>query len=76
MSSTDKFASLTLRQFLELIDRTNPDLDQEIRVWVEMSNEDGTNYLEGRRLVGVTDDPRDHLFCITAAKYREEDCMV
>lgn len=70
--ATEHFATMTLRQFLSLID-DNTDLDQPIRIWVEMETEDGTSYLEGRRLIGVTDDPRDHLFCLTAGYYREED---
>ena len=42
---TEKFKSLTLRQLKELIEMQQLDEDQEIRVWVEMENEDGTKYL-------------------------------
>ena len=73
---TEKFKSLTLRQLKELIEMEQPDEDQEIRVWVEMENEDGTKYLEGRRLIGITDDPNDHYICFTAAKYRPEEGIV
>lgn len=70
--STEHLATMTLRQFLSLID-DDTDLDQPIRIWVEMKTEDDINYLVGRRLVGVTDDPHDNLFCLTAGYYREED---
>lgn len=73
---TEKFKSLTLRQLKELIEMEQPDEDQEIRVWVEMENEDGTKYLEGRRLIAITDDPHDHYICFIAAKYRPEEGIV
>ena len=73
---TEKFKSLTLRQLKELIAMEQLAEDQEIRDWVGMENEDGTKYLEGRRLIGVTNDPHDHYICFTAAKYRSEEGIV
>ena len=73
MTLCKNMASLTLRQLLDLIEKEGVDLDQEIRVWVERFNEDGASYLEGRRLVGIRDDPRDRYCCLVAAMYNTEE---
>ena len=68
---TSKYASITVNQLKQLLDDCNE--DKEIRVWVERTNEDGNLFLEGRRLIGVTDDPNDKYCCLVAGLYYEEE---
>lgn len=67
---TDKYASMTKNQLIELIKDSE---DQEIRIWVEKKTEDGGMMLEGRRLIGVMDDPNDKYICLVAGYYRNEE---
>lgn len=67
---TSKYASITVNQLKQLLEDCNE--DKEIRVWVERINDDGNLFLEGRRLIGVTDDPNDKYCCLVAGLYYEE----
>ena len=69
-SIVKNYSSLNGEQLKQLLD--DSDTEKEIRVWVEMKNEDGNTYLEGRRLVGVVDDPNDQYLCIVAGFYKED----
>lgn len=67
---TKNYVSITVGQLKRLIE--DCDDDREIRVWVEMSKEKSI-VLEGRRLVGVIDDPNDKYVCFVAGYYSEDD---
>lgn len=67
---TKKYATLSVSQLKKLLE--NADDDKEIRVWVEMRHGDVVA-LEGRRLVGVVDDPNDQFLCIIAGYYNNEE---
>ena len=67
---TSTYASITVNQLKQLLEDCNE--DKEIRIWVERTNEDGNIFLEGRRLIGVTDDPNDKYCCLVAGLYYEE----
>ena len=69
-TETKKYATITVGQLKKLIE--DCDNDQEIRVWVECRQQDAM-LLEGRRLIGVMDDPNDKYVCLVAGYYREED---
>ena len=68
---TSTYASITVNQLKQLLEDCNE--DKEIRIWVERTNEDGNTFLEGRRLIGVTDDPNDKYCCLVAGLYYEEE---
>lgn len=68
--SLKNYSNLTGEQLQELLE--NSDTSKEIRIWVEMENDDGSIYLQGRRLVGTIDDPNDKYLCLIAGLYREE----
>lgn len=68
---TSTYASITVNQLKQLLEDCNE--DKEIRIWVERTNEDGNIFLEGRRLIGVTDDPNDKYCCLVAGLYYEEE---
>ena len=71
MSTLSKeYATLSVSQLKKLLE--NADDDKEIRVWVEMKHGDSVA-LEGRRLVGVIDDPNDKFLCIVAGYYHNEE---
>lgn len=71
MSLTKNYSSLNVKQLKQLLEDVND--SQEVRIWVEMENNDGNTYLEGRRLCGTIDDPHDEYLCIVAGLYREEE---
>lgn len=69
---TKNYVSITVGQLKKLI--KDCDDDREIRVWVEMAKGDcDTVVLEGRKLVGVIDDPNDKYVCFVAGYYSEDD---
>lgn len=57
----DQFVAMNMGQLRELT--KDVDDDKEIRIWVEMKNNDGAIYLEGRRLIGLTDEQDYCCFC-------------
>ena len=67
---TKKYATLSVSQLKKLLE--NADDDKEIRFWVEMRQGDVVA-LEGRRLVGVVDDPNDQFLCIIVGYYNNEE---
>ncbi len=69
--NTSKYASITVNQLKTLLN--DCDDEKEIRIWVEKQNEDGAIFLEGRRLIGVTDNPNDKYCCLVAGLYWEEE---
>lgn len=70
-TQTKKYATIKTGQLKKMIELS--DDDQEVRIWVEMENDQGAMRLEGRRLVGTIDDPNDKYLCLVAGYYREED---
>lgn len=69
---TKNYETLNVKQLKQLIEES--DDWAEIRVWVEMAKGDcDTVVLEGRRLVGVVDDPNDKYVCLVAGYYTEDD---
>ena len=71
-TQTKDYSTITISQLKQLIE--NCDDDREIRIWVEMKKaESDPMYLEGRRLIGVMDDPNDEYVCFVAGYYRPED---
>lgn len=68
MSLTENYVSLNVKQLKKLLEDVS-DEDQEVRIWVEKLNRDGTVFLQGRRLCGVIDDPNDKYLCIVAGLY-------
>lgn len=78
MTDTKHYATVKVGQLKQLIE--DVDDEQEIRVWVEMQHEVPTENgseqvmtLEGRRLIGVNDNPNDPFCCLVAGYYREGD---
>lgn len=65
----NEYATLNVGQLKQLLD--GHDDDQEIRIWVEETNDDGVTYLSGRRLIGAADD--GDLCCLMAAYYKNEE---
>lgn len=70
MSLTENYTSLNVKQLKKLLEDVG-DESQEIRIWVEKLNRDGTVFLQGRRLCGVIDDPNDKYLCFIAGLYEE-----
>lgn len=67
---TKKYATVNVGQLKQLLDGV--DDEKEVRVWTEM-NWEGTIMLEGRRLIGVREDPYDErYFCLIAGYYESE----
>ena len=78
MSDTKRYATVKVGQLKELL--KDADDEQDIRVWVEMQHEvhrgdkpETVMSLEGRRLIGVTDNPNEPFCCLVAGYYREDD---
>lgn len=67
--STTNMVPLTVGQLKTLL--ADVDDEQEIRVWVERTNEDGIRFFEGRKLVGIADEEK--YCCLCAALYSPED---
>lgn len=72
MVLTDGYIALNVEQLLILLEDVN-DKEQEIRIWVEELNNEGTSYLQARKLCGVVDDPNDKYCCLVAKHYEEGD---
>lgn len=68
---TGHYTTLTLKQLKQLVE--NCDEDKEIRVWVEMRNKDDSLYLEGRRLIGIQENPNDPFVSFVAGYYQNEE---
>lgn len=67
---TKDYASVNIGQLKKLIE--DIDEDREIRVWVEMEHNEQIR-LEGRRIIGVMDDPNDKYACFVAGYYQRGD---
>ena len=66
-----KYTTLKVSQLVKLLE--DVDQDKEIRVWCEMNLPGSENiFLEGRRLIGVSEDPNDDFVCLTAVHYEVE----
>ena len=64
------YATIKVGQLKKLIEGV--DEEKEVRVWVEMTSGDSI-LLEGRRLIGVMDDPNDKYLCLVGGYYKVED---
>ena len=67
---TKNYSTLSVQQLKDLL--KDVDGDREIRIWVEMEHNE-TIALEGRRAIGVLDDPNDPFCCIVAGYYQTEE---
>ena len=67
---TKDYASINVGQLKQLIE--DIDDDREIRIWVEKEVNEQI-VLEGRRLIGVMDDPNDKYACLVAGYYKNEE---
>lgn len=64
---TKKYASINVGQLKQMLDGV--DEDKEIRIWVEMQHDESI-LLEGRRLIGIRDDPYEQKYlCLVAGYY-------
>lgn len=67
---TDKYVSMNVKQLKQLLENCSD--EKEVRIWVERRNKEGSLFLEGRRLIGVLDDPNDKYCCLVAGLYYQE----